>query len=55
MATLLAEAAPTAHRAADQLGHATISMTRACHSGRKVAQTGAEREGGLLPTCPACW
>ncbi|NWJ71790.1 hypothetical protein HX744_14920 [Pseudonocardia sp. ICBG1122] len=43
MATLLAEAAPTAHRAADQLGHATISMTPAYHPGRKVAQTGAAR------------
>lgn len=41
VATLMDEAGLTARQAADQLGHAKISMTQDNYFGRKVAQTGA--------------
>ena len=45
VATLMDEAGLTARQAADQLGHAKVSMTQDNYFGRKVARTGA---AGLL-------
>ncbi|WP_344024845.1 site-specific integrase [Pseudonocardia kongjuensis] len=41
VATLMDEAGLTARQAADQLGHAKVSMTQDNYFGRKIAQTGA--------------
>jgi integrase len=41
MATLMDESGLTARQAADQLGHAKVSMTQDHYFGRKVAKTGA--------------
>ena len=41
VATLMDEAGLTARQAADQLGHAKVSMTQDNYFGRKVAPTGA--------------
>jgi integrase len=41
VATLMDEAGLTARQAADQLGHAKVSMTQDSYFGRKVARTGA--------------
>jgi hypothetical protein len=41
VATLMDEAGLTARQAADQLGHAKVSMTQESYLGRKVARTGA--------------
>lgn len=55
VATLMDEAGLSARQAADQLGHAKVSMTQDNYFGRKVAQTGAagvlemfSKTGGLL-------
>ena len=45
VATLMDDAGLTARQAADQLGHAKVSMTQDNYFGRKVARTGA---AGLL-------
>jgi integrase len=41
VATLMDEAGLAARQAADQLGHAKVSMTQDSYFGRKVARTGA--------------
>ena len=41
VATLMDAAGPSARQAADQLGHAKVSMTQNNFFGRKVARTGA--------------
>ena len=45
VATLMDDAGLTARQAADQLGHAKVSMTQDNYFGRKAARTGA---AGLL-------
>ena len=41
VATLMDDAGLTARQAADQLGHAKVSMTQDNYFGRKIARTGA--------------
>jgi integrase len=41
VATMMDQAGLTARQAADQLGHAKVSMTQDNYFGRKVARTGA--------------
>ena len=56
VATLMDEAGLSARKAADQLGHAKVSMTQDRYFGRKTARTGAapllEVFGGRMAIAP---